>query len=106
MDMSAACTAPIQPPSSAADCAHPRYREYRAYRDAMTRQLVTAMSLQSWAARMDEKEFGFDCVYEVTGTTAQVGPPGWYKNRFHPGSQTPETFGPFKTKAEADAASI
>lgn len=103
MDMSPACTAPIQPTTKAADREHSRFAAYQRYMSAMNRQMVTGMSFQSWAARMDEKEFGHDVVYDVTGTTAQLAP-GWYKNRFHPGSQNPETFGPFKTKAEADAA--
>lgn len=101
MDMSAACSPPIQP--NDAIKGHPRYSAYQRYLSAMNRQMVTGMTFQSWSARMDEKEFGFDRVYEVTSPSAQLAR-GWYKNRFHPGSNTPETFGPFKTEAEAETA--
>lgn len=48
MDISPACTAPVQPPISAKDRAHPLFREYQIYRSAMTRLMVEADRFDNW----------------------------------------------------------
>jgi hypothetical protein len=100
MKMSAACTAPTQPVSTDADCAHPRYREYRDYRQALTLQLVTAMSFKAWLRSKEQHENGHEVVYEVASRTAMLAR-GWYKNVFDPGEREPRILGPFPTQQQA-----
>lgn len=102
MNISAACLPPIQPPVSDVERQHPRYREYETYRAALSRQLVTAPLFSTWLRSREQFENGFECVYEVTpGARLR---PGWYKNKFPPRERDPIHFGPFATKAEAEAA--
>lgn len=103
MDMSPACTPPVSPSNTDADRQHPRFNEYRTYAAAMSRQLVTCMPFAGWLAQTKEFEQGRVVVYEVTATGVALAP-GWYKNKFPPNRLYPFRFGPFTTKAEADAA--
>lgn len=48
MEMSAACTAPVQPEITPRDMDHPMYNEYMRYRDAMNAQLVSCLSFTAW----------------------------------------------------------
>jgi hypothetical protein len=102
MDMSSACTAPIQPTTTAADEAHPRYAEYRTYRSAMNRQMVTGLSLSAWLDRTLEKERGREVVFH-TLPGAQIAQ-GWYKHKFAPRTERMTRFGPFATETEAQRA--
>lgn len=102
MDMSTACTAPIQPTVTAADEAHPRFTEYRNYRAAMSRQMVTGLSFSGWLERTLEKETGREVVFH-TLPGAQLAQ-GWYKHKFAPRTERMTRFGPFATKDEAQRA--
>jgi hypothetical protein len=103
MQMSDACTAPTQPASTAEDCAHPRYREYQAYRNAMSIQLVTGASFKSWLRQTEERENGSECVFEVTSKRAPLAR-GWYKHVFGPGNILEHRFGPFSERHDAECA--
>ena len=48
MEMSNACTAPVQPAISNNDLAHDFFPQYQRYRNALASQLVTVMSFKSW----------------------------------------------------------
>jgi hypothetical protein len=102
MDISSACLPPIQPDS--ARCVHhPRYSEYRRYVSALSIQLVTALSFESWLQSTEEFENGRETVFHTlpAATIAQ----GWYKHVFLPKRRDPIRLGPFATEAEAHAAS-
>jgi hypothetical protein len=100
--MSSACTAPIQPIVTAADEAHPRYSEYRTYRSAMNRQMVTGLSFNAWLDNTTQKESGHDIVFH-TLPGARLAQ-GWYKHKFAPRSQHMTRFGPFASEDEARRA--
>lgn len=102
MDMSIACTPPIQPTASAADQAHPRYNEYQKYRNAMNRQMVTGLSFTAWLESTLAKENGYTIVFH-TLPGAQLAQ-GWYKHKFAPSTGHMTRFGPFTTEAEAQRA--
>lgn len=101
MDISSACLPPIQP-NSARCVHHPRYREYREYVSALSRQLVTAMPFESWLQSKEEFEQGRETVFH-TLPAARI-PQGWYKHVFLPKRRDPIRLGPFATEAEAEAA--
>ena len=82
---------------------HARAAEYRAYRNACIRQLVTAAPFASWLSQTEEFENGRSCVFQVTSRKAALAP-GWYKNVFAPKTPMPRTFGPFPTARAAEAA--
>ncbi len=56
MELRAGCEYPINPTNSEDDTNHPRYPEYRNWRNAMTRQLVAANSFRNWLAQTIEDE--------------------------------------------------
>lgn len=101
MDMSSACLPPIQP-NSQQYAHHPRYSEYRRYVSALSNQLVTAMSFESWLESKERFEKGRETVFHTlpAATIAQ----GWYKHVFLPRRRDPIRLGPFATEAEAVAA--
>lgn len=101
MNISPACLPPIQPDSQR--CVHhPRYREYRQYVSALSIQLVTAMSFESWLQSKEQFEQGRETVFHTlpAATIAQ----GWYKHVFLPKRRHPIRLGPFETEAAALAA--
>lgn len=102
MKMSPACTAPIQPTSTAADHLHPRYNEYLRYRTEVSRQLVAGLSFRGWLGATEQREQGYEVVFH-TLPGAQLAP-GWYKHIFAPGSSRMTRVGPFDTEAQARAA--
>lgn len=101
MDMSSACLPPIQPNSQR--CVHhPRYPEYRQYVSALSIQLVTAMSFESWLESKEQFEQGRETVFHTlpAATIAQ----GWYKHVFLPRRRDPIRLGPFATEEAAQRA--
>ena len=48
MQMSSACTAPVQPHVSDDERKDPLFNEYQRYRNAMSSQLVSCPSFSSW----------------------------------------------------------
>lgn len=102
MDMSSACSAPIQPAVSQNERQHPRYREYDSYRAAMNRQMVTGCSFARWLENTLERENGKEIVFHVE-PGAQLSP-GWYKNKFAPITERMTTFGPFDERHDAECA--
>lgn len=101
MDMSAACTAPRHDTGTTAERQHPRWADYRSYVSAMSRQMVSGASFASWLSSTEEFENGKRVVFDVLPGARMAA--GWYVNVFAPGKRDPETFGPFATKAEAEA---
>jgi hypothetical protein len=100
MNMSPACTPPVQPTVTATERAHPRYTDYARYRSAMCRQLVSGLSFAAWLAAREHFERGCEVVFHtLPGATLT---PGWYKHTFAPGSRNPARKGPFHSKAEAE----
>lgn len=102
MDMSSACTAPNQPAVTTTDETHPRYIEYRQYRAAMVRQLVTGLSFSSWLQSTMEKENGREVIFQVFAGAPL--PPGWYKHKFAPHTGRMSRLGPFASVALAQSA--
>lgn len=102
MNMSKACLPPNQPEISTSEMQHPRYREYRLYRSAMDRQLVTATPFALWLELTEKNERGSETVYEVKPGARLAQ--GWWKNAFGANHHLVKQVGPFKTKAEAEAA--
>lgn len=103
MNISPACSPPIQPDSQR--CVHhPRYREYRQYVSALSIQLVTAMSFESWLRSKEEFEQGRETVFHTlpAATITQ----GWYKHVFLPKRRDPIRLGPFDTEVAALAAKL
>lgn len=93
-----------QPSVSAAESNHPRFEEYKRYRAALARQLVSAYPFATWLRETEQEESGRSTVYEVTSTKAKLSP-GWYKNVFPAKSNgCCYTHGPFATEQEAEAA--
>ena len=104
MQMSKACTPPVQPSLLDSEANHPRFREYQQYRQAMISQLVRGDSFTRWLEQVEKEENGEEIVFEVTSTKA-ILKPGWYKNVFAPGkSRDCTTHGPFGTQLEAEQA--
>ena len=58
MDMSAAALPPCQPAISDADRAHPRFAEYRAYRQGCVRLMVDASPFSDWLSCREREEYG------------------------------------------------
>lgn len=56
MDIRPGCDYPMQPTNTVEDEQHPRYAEYRQWRNAMTRQLVQANSFRNWLAQTEASE--------------------------------------------------
>jgi hypothetical protein len=102
MDISPACSAPIQPAISESERVHPRFAEYSRYRAAMNRQLVTGLSFARWLESKEEFENGREVVFH-TLPGAQLAQ-GWYKHKFLPNKRMPLRFGPFASETEAGAA--
>ena len=99
MDISAAALPPQQPAISDAARKHPRFRQYMAYRSAMSCKLLTADSFDLWLHTVEEAESYRDVVFHTQpGATM---PQGWYKHRFAPGHELIERLGPFGSQAEA-----
>lgn len=67
MEMSKAAIAPVQPPISKADEAHPLFPIYRRYRSSMTILLVQASSFGDWLYSYEQdltsKEFAAHARY-------------------------------------------
>lgn len=99
MEMSSACSPPIQPEIAESERTHPRFAEYSRYRAAMNQQLVCGLSFGSWLASKEEFENGREVVFS-TLPGAQLAQ-GWYKHKFLPSKRQPLRFGPFATQAEA-----
>jgi hypothetical protein len=110
MDMSPACSPPIQPHVSASEQLHPRYRDYLNYRAAMNRQMVTGCSFALWLEGTERNENGAEYVYHIAAgeypQTCLRGrmAPGWYKDKQAPRTGKLTTFGPFDEKYDAEAA--
>ena len=102
MEISRAALPPIQPNISATDRAHPRFGEYLNYRAAMSRQLVEADSFSSWLRQTIEAETPHDVVFK-TGPQATMAH-GWYKRKIGLNHKSLALYGPFDTKAEAEAS--
>lgn len=102
MDMSNTCTPPNQPSYTDSEAAHPRFREYRLYRQKMVQQLVAGDSFARWLEQTERAEQGFTTVFEVTSRDAKLAP-GWYKNVFGANNKLLRCNGPVGTKAEAEA---
>ena len=100
--MAAGCLPPNQPEVSDDERVHPRYREYAAYRQAMTRQLVAGCTFARWLEQTERDEQGFSTVFEVTSPEAQLAP-GWWRNDFGPGHRLIACHGPFDTEEQAKA---
>lgn len=56
MNMSQACTPPINAELCDSDKNHPRYNEYLNYRAAMARQLVYCGSFKNWINQLERSE--------------------------------------------------
>lgn len=102
MNISPACSPPIQPTIADADRAHPLYSRYLNYRAQLSAQLVTAIPFASWAESVTKFEQGYECVFH-TLPGAPVSQ-GWYKHVFLPMRRQPIRLGPFDTEGEAKAA--
>lgn len=107
MDISRAALPPIQPTTTAAEKAHPRFAEYRSYVAACGLQLIAASEFALWLKETERREWEAkhweDHCFEVTSPHASMAR-GWWKNRFAPGHKLAAQFGPFPTRAAAEAA--
>jgi len=67
MDMSQACTAPVNAPLMPQDAKHPLYQKYLSYRGAMARQMVYCQSFDRWLEQHEhsEKEARGELPYQI-----------------------------------------
>ena len=107
MDISAAALPPIQPVPSRSEREHPRFRDYQHYVASCGCKLITAMNFGLWLRETERTEWEAqnweDHCFEVTKPGAALAL-GWWKHRFAPGHKLSNRFGPFRTRAEAEAS--
>jgi hypothetical protein len=103
MQISSACTPPVQPLCNEAEEHHPRFRDYCVYRAALTRQLVTAAPFARWLEDTEREENGFTKVFNVTVPGGRLSC-GWHVNVFGPRHRLERTLGPFDTEQQANEA--
>jgi hypothetical protein len=82
----------------------PLKMEYSTYKATLAAHGVFAIpSFEAWAESVNKHRNGHEVVFEVTNPKVELKP-GWYKNVFPPNEREPDTYGPYKTRAEAVAA--
>jgi hypothetical protein len=105
MDMSPACTAPVQPTATKADRDHTRFAEYSNWLSAMRRQLVSGNSFENWLRQTEESESldrPHSSIFIYQGKHPAAGK--WGRTEFGHKWRVVGTMGPFNSRAEAEAA--
>lgn len=80
---------------------HPRYGEWLRYKKALAKQLVNAALFERWFDETVRDEEGFDTIYCVTSSIAQLEG-GWYHDIYGPQHVLIARFGPYTNRLDAE----
>jgi hypothetical protein len=105
MDMSPACSYPVQPTATEADRDHPRFAEYSHWLRAMRRQLVSGNTFKNWLAQTEEAERlarPHVSIFQFQGKHPHAGK--WGRVEYGHKWRVLRSLGPFDSRAESEVS--